>query len=355
MTRIVLFAEVPYFYAAVERADDPALADRPVIVGGNPRKRGLVQAATGEALADGVTPEMPVMEALQLCPRARAVPTNMRRYREVSRRLLAVLRRGFPRLEAFGLGAAWFDLTGLAAAPEELAARLRDAVAAELGLPLHVGIASSKFLARLAAEETGDAGFRRIEPGEERAFLDPLPVKQLEGVGRKTAATLAELGAHSIGDVAALGRQRLEEVFGTHGLRIHTFATGGDDGPVRAAAHPQSLSREASTGGESPDLTVLSEHLQRLAHDLEDELRLQGLSAGRITLKVRYADQIRTTRSQTLASPLTTAGDIHALALHLLGRTQAGSRAVRGVGIQLGGIAPGAESDRQLDLFPTQP
>jgi DNA polymerase-4 len=354
MSRTVLFAEVPSFYAAVERADDPSLADRPVIVGGNPRKRGLVQAATEDALAEGVAPEMPMLEALQLCPRAKVLPTDMRRYREASRRLLVILRRGFPRLEAFGLGAAWFDLSGSAAAPEELAAWLSEAVLRELGLPLRVGIASNKFLARLAAEESGAAGTRRIAAGDERPFLDPLPVRRLDGVGRKTAATLAELGAHSIGDVAALGRERLEEVLGTHGLRIHGFASGDDDGPVRSAAHPQSVSREAATAGEALDLSELTEHLQRLALDLEHELRLQGLSAGRVTLKVRYGDQTRASRSQTLAAPLAAAPDIQAVAVHLLGRTQAGSRPVRGLGIQLSSIVPRAESDRQMDLFPSR-
>lgn len=351
MTRTVLFAEVPCFYAAVERADDPTLADRPVVVGGNPRKRGVVLAASEDAMAEGVTPEMPVLQALQLCPRARAVPTNMRRYREVSRRLMACLRAGYPRLEAFGLGAAWFDLSRSREPPERLAERLREAVSIELSLPLRVGVASSKFLARQAAEEAGVQGLRRIPEGSERAFRDSLPVSRLEGVGPKTAATLAELGAHTIGDVVALGRDRLEEVLGTHGLRIHAFASGADDRPVRSVAHPKSLSREASTAGEVLDLVELNDYVQRLAHHLEGELRLQGLKAGRITLKLRYADQARTTRSQTLGSAVASAAEIQAVAVRLLARTQAGSRPVRGLGIQLGSLTLGAESDRQLDLF----
>lgn len=351
MSRTVVFAEVPCFYASVERADDPSLADRPVIVGGNPRKRGVVQAATEDALAAGVAPDMPMLEALQLCPRARSLPTDMARYREVSRRLLALMRRGFPRLEAFGLGAAWFDLTGSHTSPEELAAALRRAVLEELGLPLRVGIASSKFLARVAAEESGEAGVRRIAVGDEAAFRDPLPAERLEGVGRKTAATLAELGARTIGEVKALGRERLEEVFGTHGLRIWSFASGEDDGPVRSAAHPQSLSREASVSGETQDLSELGEHLQRLSLDLEAELGLQGLAAARVTLKIRYGDQTRTTRSQKLGAPVRGAAQIREVASRLLTRTQAGSRPVRSLGIQLGALAPQAESEPQLDLF----
>ncbi len=158
MTRTVLFAEVPCFYAAVERADDPTLVGRPIIVGGDPRKRGLVQGASPEALAAGVTLDQPVLEALKLCPEARAMRTNMRRYREVSRRLQACLRRGFERLESFGLGAAYLDVTGSRSAPETIASRLESLVADELGLVLRVGIASGKLQARMAAEESGWSG-----------------------------------------------------------------------------------------------------------------------------------------------------------------------------------------------------
>ncbi len=165
MTRTVLFAEVPSFYATVEIAQDPGLAGRPVIVGGDPRKRGLVQAASAEALAAGVVPEMPTLEALALCPTARLVRTDMALYREVSRRLMACLRRGFPHLEIFGLGGAYFDVTGSPEPPERIAEALRERVRAELSLPLRVGIASGKLLARLAAEEAGADGVARVEPG----------------------------------------------------------------------------------------------------------------------------------------------------------------------------------------------
>ena len=318
----MLFAEVPDFYAAVERADDPALAERPVIVGGDPRKNGRVQAASDDALAAGVTLEMTVREAMRLCPRARAVRTNMSRYREVSRRLFACLRRAADRLEPFGLGAAYFDFSGRGGDVEAFATELRARVEEEVGLSLRVGIATAKFLARVAAEEAGPSGVRRVTSEEEAAFLRPLPVGRLDGVGRKTAATLAELGALTIGDVVELGRDRLEEAFGTHGLRIFSFATGADDGPVRAAAHAQSLSREATLADGSLDLVVLSEQVQDLAQQLEAELGLQGLVAVKVTLKLRYADQVTTTRSRTLAAPISGASEIHLAATGLFDRTR---------------------------------
>jgi DNA polymerase-4 len=359
MSRAVLFAEVPCFYASVECADGPSHDTRPVIVGGDPRRRGSVQAAAPEALAAGVRVGMPMLEALRLCPRARSARTDMIRYREVSRRLLVCLRRGFARLEPFGLGAAYLDVTGDPDPPEVIAERLRATVRDQMGLPLRVGIASGKFPARLAAEELerGAAdpqggGVRRIPPGREQAFLDPLPASRLEGVGQKTAARLAELGASTIGGVVALGRERLQEVFGIHGLRIYDCASGLDQAPVRASRHPQSLSREAAVGSEPSDLVALAEGLQDLARHLEAELHLQGLTAGKVSLKLRFADQATTTRSRTLSSPTSSAGEIQEVAERLLGRTQAGSRPVRGLGIQLARLAPAAARAAQLDLFP---
>jgi DNA polymerase-4 len=351
VTRAILFGEVACFYAEVERADDPTLEGHPIIVGGDPHKRGLVQAASSEALAAGVTTDLTVLEALKLCPHARATRTNMRRYREVSRQLFACLRRGFDWLEPYGLGAAYFDVTGAGDPPEVIAQSLRSLVADELGLPLRVGIASGKFLARLAAQEAGPPGWFRIPSSGEADFLSPFPVTRLEGVGEKTAATLAELGAERIGELIEIGPGPLQEALGTHGLRVHAYAAGRDDRPVRAARHPQSVSREA-TLTETRDLDVLAVQLQELAASLEAELRSQRLSASRVILKVRFADRVTTTRSQTLTAPIASAAGIQQVAVRLLARTQAGSRPSRGLGIQLGSLQHEGEGDRQLDLFP---
>ncbi len=349
----MLFAEVPAFYAAVARADDPSLVARPVIVGGDPRKRGRVQAATADALALGVTLEMSVLEALRQCPTARAVRTDMARYREVSRRLFAVLRATSPQLEVFGLAACYAEVSSGADDAEAQARQLLEAVDGALGLPLRVGIGAGKFLARIAAEEVADErGFVRVAPGGEAAFLAPLPASRLDGVGRKTAAALAEMGGHTIADVVRLGRERLQTEFGPHGLRIFACASGTDAEPVRAARHPKSLSRESTLPGEPLDVAVFGEQLAGLAQQLEEELARMGLAASRIAVKIRYADQSTTTRSATLPRPTAAASELWDAARRLLGRTQAGARPARGLGIQLSRLAPAGESDRQLDLFP---
>ncbi|MGE4607812.1 MAG: hypothetical protein AAEJ52_13805 [Myxococcota bacterium] len=351
MSRRVLFAEVACFYASVERGDDVALEARPVIVGGNPRKRGLVVGASPDALAAGVRLDMQVVDALKLCPEGRATRTNMRRYREVSRRLFSCMRRGLEGLETFGLGGAFFEPALAVLTPDAVAAKLRLAVAEELGLQLRVGIASGKLLARLAAEEVGVDGVMHLAPESEIDFLSVLPVTRLEGVGEKTAATLAELGARRIGELRAVGRERLQETLGPHGLRIYAFATGIDDRPVRVVRHAQSLSREASVG-ESLDFDVLTAHLLDLSVRLEGELRAEGLTSAQVAVKVRFADRATTSRSQTLGATIRSSAEIHAVASRLLARTQAGSRPARGVGITLGRLQHHAESDRQLDLFP---
>jgi len=347
----VFYADVPGFYAEVERARDPSLAGRPIIVGGDPRKRGLVQSASLDALASGVLLGAPMLEALELCPQARALRTNMRCYREVAAELRSCLRSVTERLEPSGLGAAFLDPEPEAPS-HEIAKRLQDVVRAELRLPLRVGIAPVKFLARLAAEEARHDGVLEVRAEDVESFLHPLPVARLPGVGPRTASRLAELGAILVGDVNALGRERLEEGLGNHGLAILEAARGRGDARVRAAAHSRSLSQESTLPDPEFDQSVLEERLRGLVQSLADSLRREGLAARRVAVKVRYADQEVTTRSRTLARPLASAGPIEEVARDLLSRTQAGARAVGLLGLSLTSLAQGTRDDRQLELFP---
>jgi DNA polymerase IV len=350
---MLIYATVPGFYAEVERSADPALRDRPVIVGGDPRKRGLVQAVTADAAAAGVAPGMPMLEALERCPGARALRTNMRRYREAAQRLRACLRRHAPRLEPAGLEAAYLDAGGAEAGASALAEALRAAVAGELGWPLRAGIAPVKFLAKIAAEEAGEKGILRVDPGQVTAFLDPLPVARLPGVGPKTLGRLAELAVRTVADVRALGRPALERALGNHGLAILGFAEGRDTATLRAAPHPRSVSQEITFPRPELDRVVLAERLAELAQRLEGALALERMAARRIILKVRYGDGELSTRSRTLVHPVASARELSGLAEDLLARTQAGAQAVRGLGLAVASLARSRRDDRQLDLFPT--
>jgi DNA polymerase-4 len=353
MTRTLLFVEMPNFYANIERADHPELVDRPIIVGGDPRKKGLVQSATADAIAAGVKLEMPVIDAMRRCPEARAFRTNMVRYREVSRQLFAWLRRGVEQLEPFGLAAAFIDLTRLGEPPYEIAKRLQGLVHREIGLPIRAGLGTGKMIARLASEEAGDGAIRQIAAGDERAFLEPFPVTRLEGVGEKTAQVLAELGARTIGEVATFDPAKLEAELGSRGLQIAALAAGWDDRRVRSSGRAQSVSRDSGVREGTCDGVVLAEQIQELANGLAAELGRQGLTALKVALKLDFVDQAAVTRSLTLSEPAAAVPEIQAAAMRLLERSNAGSRAITRLRLQLAELQlPGAE-DRQLDLFST--
>jgi nucleotidyltransferase/DNA polymerase involved in DNA repair len=368
--RSVFFAEVPHFYAAVERMDDPGLAERPVIVGGDPRKGGRVQSASADAAAAGVEVGMSILEALERCPRARAVRTHMKRYREVAEQLRSCLREGVEQLEPAGLEGAYLDATALIGrraaredsraggagagstiSPEALGAAIQRRVREQLGLPLRVGIASVKFLARLAAEEAGDSGLVHVLPGQELRFLGPLAVARLPGVGPKTEATLRELGVEQVSQILSLEPELLEERLGNHGLGIRDYARGVDDSRVRAVRHPQSLGQEHTFDAAQLDTQVMEDCLGRLARGAESALARQGLLALRVAVKVRYADQEVATRSRKLAQPVGGAAEIAAAASRLLRRTHAGVRPIRSLGLTLSRLAPRGEQGPQLELF----
>jgi nucleotidyltransferase/DNA polymerase involved in DNA repair len=351
MSARILFADVPGFYAEVERATRPELAGRPVVVGGDPRKRGLVQAATRDARDAGVVEGMTVELALLRCAGARALRTDMPRYREMDKRFRACLGALCERLEPVGLGAAFLDVRELREPVAELASRVRAGVASELGLPLRAGAGPVKFVARLAAEEAGPDAFQAVEASEAQQFLAPLAVSRLPGVGPNTAARLAELGARTVGELVAVGRPVLEARLGNRGLELLAAALGRGDDRVRAARHPQTLSQEATLGSGEIDRTALAEQLRALAERLERALALEGLVARRLVLRVRYADGQGATRSQSFEGGIGSAAELFAQAQALLGRTHAGALPVRLLGLAATSLERPRRDERQLVLF----
>jgi DNA polymerase-4 len=354
VTRTLLYVEVCDFYAAVERAADPALAQRPVIVGGDPRKRGLVQSATEDARAAGVVVGMQVVDALERCPRARALRTRMPFYREAALKLRACLRRVVESLEPDGFEAAFLDATDRKEAPEVLAALLRERAALEVGLPLCVGVAPMRNLARLAAREVGASGIRVVHPGEEAEFLTPLALGRLPFLGPNAELRLAQAGARSVGEALALPPARLEEILGNRARELLDLVGGQGDARVKAEKQPRSLGQETTLEVPERSADALREELGRISASLENMLRLQGLSARRITLKLRYDDLQTVTRSRTLVRALSQAVEIEAAARDLLARTDAGARPVRLLGVILGRLGRSRRDGRQLDLFPSR-
>ena len=348
---MLLYAWVPGFYAEVERRDHPELRTRPVVVGGDPRKGGKVQSVTPDARAQGVREGMAVIEALERCPHARALRTDMRRYREVANQLRACFRRETPRVEPGGLGAAWLDIAGAAEPVEPVGERLRVRVRDDLGLPLRVGSAPLKFLAKVAAERFEDVEVLHVAAADMPGFLGDLPVACLPGVGPRMVERLEELHVTTARELRALDRRVVEERFGNHGLSVLAYAEGRDASAIRATPHRRSVSQETTLEEPELDRGLLEERVAELARGLEAGLAVEQLAAKKLVLKVRYADQEETTRSRTLRQPVVEAADLARLAAELLGRTHVGQRPIRGLGLTAHGLVRGRRDDRQLELF----
>jgi DNA polymerase-4 len=347
---VILFVEVPNFYAEVEGLRDPSLRGRPVLVGGDPKKRGRVLSASPEAWASGVGAGMTVQEALSRCPRAVALRTDMKHYREVSGKLLGCLRAEVEAVEPVSLESAFLDASASRGDPDSIGARLVERVRDTLGLPLHVGIAGVRFLARLAAQQTPPGSSLWIRPGDEVAFLAPLAVGRLPGVGPRTEETLSRMGVTAIGDLLRVDRARLERELGNHGLRILELASGYGDSTVRGHRHPQSLSREHTFRNPERDRSEMWSCLEKLSQLVADALQEQSLCGRRITLKVRFEDQQTTTRTRTLQANVSTTAEIYPVTVTLLDRTEAAGRGVRLLGVSVAGLGPRPD-DRQLELF----
>lgn len=350
MSRRILYVEVPGFYAEVERLADSSLAERPLIVGGNPRKRGLVQSASSEALEAGVALGMQVLEALERCPNARALRTDMPRYREVDKRFRSCLGDISERLEPEGLGAAYLEISHREEGSAEMGEMVRSRVTSQVGCPVIVGVAPVRFVAKIAASES--RGIRVVELAKVGAFLGPLDVARLPGVGPNTANRLGELGIHLVAEVVTAGREFMERELGNHGLAIWTAATGQGSDRVRVAAHPRSISQETTLQNGERDREVLGQVLGRLAERMAHHLELEGLLAGRLALKVRTVDGVTITRTRTPGRLVAEPESLANLALDLLDSAELGDRSVRLVGLSATRLTRGPASDAQLPLFP---
>ncbi|WP_224390746.1 DNA polymerase IV [Pseudonocardia sp. ICBG1293] len=314
----ILHADLDSFYASVEQRDDARLRGRPVVVGG-----GVVLAASYEAKAHGVRTAMNGRQARALCPQAIVVPPRMAAYSEASRAVFALFRDTTPEVEGLSIDEAFLEVGGLgriAGTPREIAARLRERVAREAGLPISVGVARTKFLAKVASGASKPDGLLVVDPDREREFLHPLPVRSLWGVGAVTAGRLHEVGVRTVADVAALGEAALVSYLGpAAGRHLHALAHLQDPRPVDTHRTRRSIGSQRALGrGPRTDTELdgmLAATVDRLARrlrsprgsDRDDALPVTG--GGRVcrtvVLRLRFGDYSRVTRSHTL--PVATA------------------------------------------------
>jgi DNA polymerase-4 len=297
----ILHADLDSFFASVEQRDDPRLLGKPVIVGA-----GVVLAASYEAKAFGIKTAMPGGKARRLCPQAIVVPPRFEAYSAASKAVFAVFEDTSPEVEGMSIDEAFLDVRGMrriAGAPVEIAARLRARVRAEVGLPITVGVARTKFLAKVASAVAKPDGLLLVEPAGELAFLHPLPVERLWGVGVKTADKLHARGINTVGEVAALSENALVGMLGrASGRHLHALAHNRDPRPVVVGRRRRSIGGQRAIGrrGQPKAPEFLDEVLVGLIDRITRRLRAARRVARTVILRLRFDDFTRVTRSLTV-------------------------------------------------------
>jgi DNA polymerase-4 len=320
VVRAILHVDMDAFYASVEEQDRPALKGKPLIVGGT-GGRGVVAAASYAVRRFGVHSAMPMREALRRCPEAIVVHPRMARYQEISEQVFAIFREFTPLVEGLSLDEAFLDVTAgrqLLGAPEAIGAEIRRRIARQTGLTASVGIAPNKLLAKIASDLNKPDGMCRIDAGNLREILDPLPIHKLFGVGRKTLPTVLAAGIRTFGDARVASDEVLWRAFGKHGQAMRDRAGGLDDRPVEPDRDEKSISAEETFDTDIRAATELRTQLVHLADRTASRLRAQKLLAGRVSVKIRRGDFTTYTRQHSLKPPTQDTAIVSAAAEALL-------------------------------------
>ncbi|MCB9520345.1 MAG: DNA polymerase IV [Myxococcales bacterium] len=349
--RAILHVDMDAFYAAVEQRDDPALRGRPVIVGGL-SPRGVVATASYEARAFGVRSAIPTARARKLCPDGIFVAPKMEAYAAASRTLMEILGRYSPDVEPLSLDEAFVDLTGterLFGPPDELAVRIRREIRDALHLTASAGLATSKYVAKVASDVRKPDGLTVVAPGTERAFLAPLSIDRLWGVGAKTAPRVRALGLETIGDVAARTAAGLHAALGHLGDHIHALANGEDPRSVHADRARLSLGSERTLDRDIVGRDAVRDALLPCIDEVSRGLRAKHLRCLGVRLKLTLATFQGLTRELQLDRPASDASSIRAALDVLLDRAPT-ELPIRLIGVTATGLIADERAD-QLSLF----
>jgi DNA polymerase-4 len=320
----ILHADLDAFYASVEQLLDPSLRGQPIAVGA-----GVVLAASYEARAFGVRSGMPGWTARRLCPGLRFVEGHFDRYQRLGDEVIEVLRDFTPQVERISIDEAFLDVGGavrLFGSPADIAVAIRQRVRTEIGLALSVGIATTKHLAKIASQVAKPNGLVVVEAGAERAFLDPLPVGLIWGVGPVTHTRLASAGIRTIGELAATGGTSLEHLLGRAvGAKLSALSSNRDPRPIELARSAGSVGAQAALGPRQAEPRLVRSTLAALSDRVAGRLRSGGLAGRTITVRVRFAGRHAVTRSVTLAAAISSTLTLTELATELAGAALTGS------------------------------
>jgi DNA polymerase-4 len=355
VNHLILHVDLDAFFVSVEQALAPELRCKPVVVGGQPDRRGVVASASYEARVFGIRAGMPLAEAYRLCPQAIFLQGSFPAYRDASEKFMAILADFSPSLEPAGLDEAYLDITGcdLFGTPFQLASIIKKRVKEELKLVASIGIASCKVVAKIASDSGKPDGLVEVTVGKEKDFLAPLPVANLPGVGKKTEQSLKAMGIKTIGQLAAVPVEVIKNRLGSYGFMMHHYANGIDNREVETPGQAKSISRETTFAEDNSDKVFLQSILRYLCERVGAQLRLETKHARTITLKLRYSNFETITRRFSSKEAIDADELIFTGATKLLEQALSGQRRpVRLIGV---GVSNLVGYGKQLNLIDSRP
>lgn len=320
MLRWIMHVDMDAFFASVEQLDNPDLRGKPVIVGGQ-SCRGVVSTCSYEARRYGVHSAMSMAEARKLCPHGEYVPVRMRRYQEVSQKIMSIFHDFTPLVEQLSIDEAFLDVSGMEKlyhSTEEIGWLIKKRIAAETGLTASVGLAPNKFLAKMASDLQKPDGFTIIRHAEAAKFIADFPVTKIFGIGRMAEKSLLQYGIATIGQLAAAENNVLKKVFGKNADSVHRLAQGIDERPVVTESVPKSIGRETTFTQDLFTEEQCRRELLKLSGQTGFRLRSKGYSGHTLTLKVKFTDFRIVTRSITSETDICCDEEIYTLAVKLL-------------------------------------
>ncbi|MFC1846909.1 DNA polymerase IV [Chloroflexota bacterium] len=352
MPRRIMHVDLDAFFTSVEQAQNPKLRGKPVVVGGQPDRRGVVAAASYEARKFGIHSAMPLKTASRLCPQAIFISGNIGKYMDVALKFMAILMDFSPFIEPMGIDEAFLDVTGFESihgTTRQMGEKIRQRIKKETGINASVGIAGGKLVAKVASEKAKPDGLLEVPEGRDRAFLAPLPVGEMPGIGKKTDRRLRGMGIDTIGRLAEMPPASLKICFGVSGLLLSRYSKGIDDSRVELPPEAKSISKETTFESDTRDHRLIEATLHYLSEKVGNNLRQKNKKAKCITLKLRSTDFGTTTRRRTMSQPTDADQVIFATGLELLKRELfLQKQPVRLIGI---GVSHLTEAGRQLDML----
>ena len=356
IVRRILHIDMDAFYASVEQRDNPALRGKPVAVGGDPNRRGVVAAASYEARQFGVRSAIPMARAVRLCPHLVIVHPDFRKYKAASQQVFQIFQSVTPLVEPMSLDEAYLDVTENAWGEplgKTVAMRIKTAIREATGLTASAGVAPNKFLAKIASAWKKPDGLTVIAPERVESFLQKLPVDALWGVGPVTAARLRERGIERLVDVRTADESVLREAVGSWSDWLRQLANGIDDREVEPNHEPKSSGSEYTYSQDLTDINEIRAEVDEMARDAAEWLAQKHLLCRTVTIKVRYSDFTTITRSHSKSPSTRDDEDIAQRAIKLLERTEAATRPVRLLGVSVHNLEdPSAPFDPEEPLLP---